>query len=433
MPGLFEGVVRSIIAFVVLPNLFFFVINRFYFLDRPIINLDYAVLGGVWLWLPVWVRVGSFAVFFIADVVTSTGSMYNINPIAGVVALFRAPIGLIITVIIVFAVTCALAAGIGALLNRFVRGQTARFIASALTMVVVLALILGIPLRSSIAKFTTDIVERDRGYRTTPDRMAAATDDLREDVKSQRDNVALVVVESWGVLADDDAQRKVLALFDTPALRQRYHVRTGSVAFRGGTTSGELRELCGVFTDYLVLNDQTITQCLPNQLKRRGFSTTALHGYKSEYYSRHRWYPRLFDRMLFEDSLQGGARCGTQFRGICDRDVVRTFKREIQRPGSQPRFTYWLTIDAHTPVDVERLPELPRTGFTSADCGPPDFCLVVFFWRETLAHVASVAADPATPRTRFIIVGDHAPAFVLQSRARRLLRGFVPFVELVPR
>ena len=41
--------------------------------------------------------------------------------------------------------------------------------------------------------------------------------------------------------------------------------------------------------------------------------------------------------------------------------------------------------------------------------------------------------DPALPRTRFIVVGDHAPAFVLQSRARDLRKGVVPFVELIPK
>jgi hypothetical protein len=61
------------------------------------------------------------------------------------------------------------------------------------------------------------------------------------------------------------------------------------------------------------------------------------------------------------------------------------------------------------------------------------FCLVAAFWRELLQAIAVLAADPALPRTRFIIVGDHAPAFVLQSRARGLRRGVVPFVELIPK
>src|SRR5687768_12413929 len=152
MPGHFEAVLRAVIAFVVLPNLFFWLVKQFYFLDRPLINLDYAVLGVLWFWIPVWLRVTAFAVAFVADVIVSTGSMYNINPLAGVVALFRAPIGLIMTVVLVFAVSCMIAAGLGALVNRFMRKGSAPWVAAASIAAAVLGLILGLPLRSSGAK-----------------------------------------------------------------------------------------------------------------------------------------------------------------------------------------------------------------------------------------------------------------------------------------
>jgi hypothetical protein len=403
-------------------------VGRFYFMDRPLINLDYIVVGILWRWLPGWLRIAGFAVVFIIDVITSTGSMYNINPVAGVVALFRAPIGLLITVVLVFAVSCALAAGLGALVNHFVRQPAQRFVMATSLAACAVILLLTVPARSSVARFSGDIVERDRGYRRTPPRMAAATDALRRDLSEQRDNVAIVVVESWGLLADSVQRKQLFDIFDTSALRERYQLRYGSVPFRGGTTSGELRELCGVFTDYLVLNQPTIDTCLPSQLRRRGFTSVALHGYLRNYYSRDQWYPRLFDRMLFEDSLAASEkRCGTQFRGICDREVFHAFAREVSTANRQ--LTYWLSIDAHTPVDVAR-----KSEFALSDCrAPEDFCLVVAFWRDLLQQVAALAADPATPRTRFVLVGDHAPAFVLRSRADHLTQGRVPFIELVPR
>ena len=423
-----RGVLRRIIGFVALPSLLFALLSRFFFLDRPLINLDYAVLGILWDFLPKPVRIGAFAVAFVLDVIAATGGMYNISPVAGVVALFRAPIGLIVTVVLVFAVSCAIAAGLGALVNRFARSDAPRLLIATSTAAIALALVLALPSRSSVGKLATDIIERDRGYRTVPDKMRAATDGLRSDIESQEYNVAIVVMESWGVLADKDAHNDLIALFQTPALEVRYEVNSGIIPFRGGTTSGELRELCGVFTDYLVLNAATIENCLPKQLAQQGFKTTALHGYKQEYYSRHKWYPKLFARALFEDSITRSDKlCGTQFRGICDADVFATFKREVQSPDSTKRLTYWLTIDAHTPVDMARIREMRET------CEQTDFCLVVFFWRETLSRIAQLAADPATPQTRFIIVGDHAPAFVRQSRASRLIKSHVPYVELVPR
>lgn len=428
MHGYFRSALRWLIVVVVLPNLIFYLVGRFFFLDRPLFNADYAALGACWPWLSAWLRIGGFAVVFLADAITSTGSMYNINPVAGLVALIRAPIGLIFTVVLAFALACLLAAGLGKLADRFMKPVPRNLWLTTALAALVAALAALLPARSSLAHLVNDIVQRDRGYRVLPVPMAAATDSLRAHIAVQEDNVALVVVESWGVLADRSAHQQLIDLFRTPELRRRYRVRDGQVRFRGGTTSGELRELCGVFTDYLVLNEQIIARCLPNQLRRRGYATIALHGYQATYYMRDQWYPRLFGRILFQDSLALTAeRCGTQFRGICDRHAFRTFAGAVKGEGKQ--LVYWLTIDAHTPVDVARLPEM-ELGTCSA---PQDFCLVVAFWRDLLRQLAELAADPAIPRTRFIIVGDHAPAFVLQSRARHLRTSVVPYVELVPR
>lgn len=70
--------------------------GRFFFLTRELINIDYALLGAIWLWLPSPLRVALFAIVFILDAVTATGSMYNIHPFGGVIALLKAPIGLIV-------------------------------------------------------------------------------------------------------------------------------------------------------------------------------------------------------------------------------------------------------------------------------------------------------------------------------------------------
>jgi phosphoglycerol transferase MdoB-like AlkP superfamily enzyme len=419
---------RATLLFVIIPNLLYFLVARFFYLDRPLINLDYAVLGIAWPFLRRWLRITSFAVAFLADAITSTGSMYNISPVAGVVALFRAPIGLLITVILAFAASCALAAGLGKLIDKHYDERRATLTLTLTVTLTVVAVTLALPIRSGTTKLTQDIIERDQGYRATPERMAAATDALRDNLETQNDNVAIVVVESWGVLSDTAAHNALLDIFNNAAISQKYNVATGSVRFRGGTTSGELRELCGVFTDYLVLNDATIARCLPVQMRARGFRTVALHGYKQAYYSRNVWYPRFFDRMLFEDSLAlNDRRCGTQFRGVCDRDVFQAFAREVR--SGRRQLTYWLTIDAHTPVDMARLDEFRRGTCPS----PADVCLVIAFWRDLFQNLAGLAAEPALPPTRFIIVGDHAPAFVRRSRAQRLVPGRVPYVELVPR
>ena len=252
--GYLASLLSWLLVFVVIPNLVCWGFGRFFFLDRELINPDYAVLGTAWPWLPAWLRVTAFAIIFLVDAVTSTGSMYNISPVAGVVALLRAPIGLLITVILAFAGICALAAGLGKLADRFAWAPRALVFTTS-CLLLTLASILLAPARSGIGHLAGDIVERDRGYRTAPSSMRAATDALRRDVAAQETNVAVVVVESWGVLADRAAHDALVRVFRTPELQRRYQIEAGEITFRGGTTSGELRELCGVFTDYLVLND----------------------------------------------------------------------------------------------------------------------------------------------------------------------------------
>jgi hypothetical protein len=320
-------------------------------------------------------------------------------------------------------------------LHRYLRGVQQRTLYATSLLAIAALLIVLVPARSAAVKLTRDIVERDRGFRIGPARMAAATDGLRAQIGDLDGPVALVVVESWGVLQDSAAHAALADIFRTPAIAARYQLRTGTIPFRGGTTSGELRELCGVATDYLALNDAVIDGCLPNQLRRRGYRTVALHGYLPEYYSRHRWYPRFFDRMLFQDSLaQSDRRCGTQFRGVCDSEVFETFANEVRKGDRQ--LTYWLTIDAHTPVDVARMGELPVcggiTGWQDGTLPPPDFCLVVSFWADLFRRLEALAADPGVPPTHYIMVGDHAPAFVRTDRATHLVPNRVPYVELIP-
>lgn len=47
--------------------------------------------------------------------------------------------------------------------------------------------------------------------------------------------------------------------------------------------------------------------------------------------------------------------------------------------------------------------------------------------------MAELAADSMLPPTRFVVVGDHAPAYVRRGRAQAFEAARVPWIELVPR
>lgn len=437
-----KAALRALLAFVVFPNLLFYIIGIFLFTNRALINIDYALLGALWLWLPRKVRVAGFASLFVLDGVGSTATMYNINPLAGLVALTKAPIGLIITVIIGAALAVGIAVATGLFAVRFLR-DTRRRRMVALLMAVVVAIAVGMrAAASSTGTFVHELRDRVRSasVRTYPE--AAASDSLRgaAAMRNVPGNVAVIVVESMGDVRDAALHDVVWSPMQSAAVQAKYAVRTGSVAFRGGTTSGELRELCGIFADYITLPLSAIPKCLPRVLAKQGFHTFAVHGYRSIYYNRAIWYPLLFDSIYFDGELEkgvGARRCGTQFRGICDQDAIRLIGQLLH--SNEKRLVYWMTLDAHTPVDMERRPEFAQAWSANRmDSNPrcriaPEVCLQALFWRDMFTRIAELATDPALPPTRFLIVGDHAPAFVRREPASVFVPGRVPFIELVPR
>lgn len=435
-----RAIARALLAFVVFPNLLFVLFGTFFYTHRELINIDYALLGAAWLWLPMWLRVTAYAVLCVIDGISSTAAMYNINPLAGVVALFDAPPGLIVTVLLGFAVVVGFAVGIGRFTARFLRDRQRRWLIGAALLAIVL--VTTDYASSATVRFAADMRDRVRSASAETYPVAAASDSIRAAVESgsvAAANIVLVMVESMGVLRDSALRAYTWQPIENAAVRARYNVVAGDVAFRGGTTSGELRELCGIFADYITLPREVLPRCLPRRLATRGFTTFAVHGYKDTYYNRARWYPMLFDSIYFEDRLDantGDVRCGTQFRGICDRDAFVTVERLAR--GGRNRLVYWMTLDAHTPVDMAR-----REEFSADWQGPAlqipvctvvaEACMQAIFWRHMFARLAGLALDAQLPPTRFLIVGDHAPAYVRRDRAGAFVPGRVPYIELVPK
>ena len=99
---------------------------------------------------------------------------------------------------------------------------------------------------------------------------------------------------------------------------------------------------------------------------------------------------------------------------------------------------YWMTLDAHTPVDMARRTEFAADWRHPALQGPvcrivAEACMQAIFWHHMFARLAALAVHPRTPPTRFLIVGDHAPAYVRRDRAGAFTPGRVPYIELVPK
>lgn len=258
-------------------------------------------------------------------------------------------------------------------------------------------------------------------------RIGAATDSLRAAAALGHwrgpDKVVLIVVESMGY-PRGVADSALFAPFLSRAVASRFDVRTGTLPFTGGTTAGELRELCGVNTWFeRVRAGHVPSDCLPTTLARHGFETLAWHGYSGDMFERRAWWPTIgFDRMAFDsdfDHPRPMARCGALFHGICDSSMVGALRAELTKDPERRQFIYWLTLTSHFPI-------VPNSG-------APDVCArlgeagrnaqVCDLWSSlwpVLDGVAALAADSTVPPAWYVIVGDHAPPRLLSEFPSRL-------------
>jgi hypothetical protein len=441
-------------AYVILPNLPFLVANRFIYLERPVINLDYIALGLISPAFPKALNLALFSVILLLDMLFSTSGIYHF-PVAHAIRALRSvgQVSLAVTIPILLLAGLAIFV-IVRLASRWRRIGTNRSWRELAILLAGFALLdYGIALAnptSSVARFhlarssvgtTALAVARDfRPLNLKPRnfwKIESATHKLNTDIESQslrQENILLVVVESMGEAIDPTLDGWVKEPLMSDQIRRRYEVTTGTVEFEGSTVFGELRELCGVRSVGMRMTELQTSEtgeCLPAKLDAKGYSTVAIHGVTHAMFNRDRWYPTIgFKRMIFPDKWPHGdpRYCSTQFHAICDVDTATVVREELLH-ASQPSFVYWLTVESHLQLDDAVMRTL------SGNCRGlvPDVCWMVTTQRKALENIAGIAMEAALKPTRFIVVGDHSPPFMLRSKRDLFAAHRVPWIELRPR
>lgn len=242
--------------------------------------------------------------------------------------------------------------------------------------------------------------------------VSGATDDFFNETNS-RDNVLLVVNESWGVPIDEKIQEDILSPLFTYSVI--VDVERSELDFEGFTIAGELRELCHKAPLHFNLKNQFegFENCLPNRYKELGYHTVAVHGALGLMYDRQYWYPRVgFQQILFRD--QGlnmpESRCYS-FPGNCDSDIA---DRVIEQFNNNDKlFLYWLTLNTHAIYDKRDL------KIDLFDCDNHNIatdtaaCRNLKLQKQFFYTLSKMITDPALSGTRVIVVGDHEPPILL--------------------
>jgi len=263
--------------------------------------------------------------------------------------------------------------------------------------------------------------------------VSATTDAGVARPPATRHNVVLIVVEGLGLPTVAPERPMFDADWNRPQWAARYTVAHGKVPYYGSTTTGELRELCGVWGQYVSF-DFAKARCMPQTYRAAGYQTTALHSFYGTFFDRDKWWPKLgFQTMDFKPQLlaAGARQCGGIFPGACDQDVPGLIGAKL-KAASQPQFVYWVTLNTHLPVIAD--PKLGTANCELTDpawqANDPQLCRMFMLHHRLADAIDKLAMDPALPPTDFLIVGDHMPPFLGRQKRFRFDPAHVPYVYL---
>lgn len=221
--------------------------------------------------------------------------------------------------------------------------------------------------------------------------------------------ILLIVVESWGVPVKKEIQDAILAPLNTVQTKQREY---GTISFQGATVAGELRELCRKYPSAYnleLLEESSISGCLPRLLGEQGYNTYALHAATGAMYDRRSWYPKAgFQHMTFHESKEWPRVCYS-FPGACDADLLPEVSNAFKI--NQPLFFYWLTLNSHTPYDKRDILEDHFNCEKFSVDPTTSSCRNFKLQAQFFSNLALLLRKPEMANTHVRVVGDH-PAVI---------------------
>lgn len=269
--------------------------------------------------------------------------------------------------------------------------------------------------------------------------------DLARGSATNLPDIIIVQSESFidpGILKgyDDDAFIPELARLRKTGEHGRMHVPT----FGGGTIRTEFEMLTGISLryypavqfPYLQFNQRTIPS-LVRTLESHGYTTTAIHPNRPEFWNRTAAFKALgFQHFISIHDFPADVHKDGRY--VSDKDFTDEILRQLKDTGP-PQFLFAISIEAHGPYDYDE-------GIDTAerDAIPvPD--VVANPWRtqlqnylyhirhadQQLGRLADVLAKRERP-TLLMFYGDHLPALVPAFQAMGFDNGEGFFMQTVP-
>lgn len=435
-----------------LANLPFWLVGHWYFLHRPVISLDllFAVtvmaarrniglllLAGLWLLDGLVSQSFTFHFQSPLEMLRSARFAQTLN-LSGFLSMTMVWILLLFGACLTLLLRCtdrraigfgpALTLTVGLALTDILNGSS---LLSFRDTQVIAANITGSPVASLVASGI--VGNGPQRVEALPAGLAPASgaEVLRWTQDHSDSSVLYVIVESWG-LARSAAMRQWLSdQMLLPGLERDYEVHERAIAFKGATTAGELRSLCGLGGSYAAMTAALGEACLPAKLAHAGWQTIGLHGFSGRMFDRRAWWPMLgLQQISFVEDLDAARapQCGAAFRGVCDERLI---ERAAAQARQGRRFVYALTLNSHLPLRDEAVPPALRALCIKESYGEAPCQLVASIGRVMQALGRELQRSPQ--RFALVVAGDHAPPFGLLAHRMLFSSTQVPETVLFPR
>lgn len=217
-----------------------------------------------------------------------------------------------------------------------------------------------------------------------------------------------ILFESYGI---DKARPQINDYFVTKLRNTlpKRRIDTFVEAYSGSTVNGELRELCSVKTEGVMLDAvPKMYPCIPEKLRKENYITVAFHNNKAGFYDRAQWYPNIgFSTFIDRTAMlnKGYLPSPYAFGGISDRDMAKEIAEWLK---IHPRiFAHWITLDSHNPYNKALAPKV--VNCRALQISDAMECHYVNQLESTFSAILFIAQ--AHPHLKIIISGDHAPHF----------------------
>lgn len=405
-------------------NLSFWLIAKYYGLDRALFNVDFLLLNLFFYYKNRFNAFLLFCVLFILCFIEVLLFGLQIFPFVGLndiiylsSFIFDGPV--LYTFVVIFSIIAIVF--VYYLINKFIyqnvnltkRNWLAIF-GVALTLLVIsimtnsnTAISQGYFLIKNRSFSMVDVVNDGRVLEELKSDYASKS--LLEQIKNNQlksNKILFIVSESWSETAKPEQQQAILKEIYEQKDKLEF-IYQESFPVIGATVMGEVRELCQkrlMIMDAGRISSEELKDCIPNLLKQRGYETSSIHAASYGLYDRNIWYPLAgFKKTYFYPDLPESQKC-LSFDGGCDIFLKDTIKKILL--SSEKSFVYWLTLNSHAPYNDKIFIndfDCDTVGLETGTAACNNYKLHYQFF----TMLAQMIRDPKLKGLEVYVVGDH--------------------------